>query len=268
MPENGLSERLHGLERQLKIVEDYVIKGFWTTLDKMYATSLPSRTLSCIICSHTAQHGAFEKVVDQCIFGGGTLERYKCQECDTIFGPMKYLDLPEDVVSLDYALLYSRYSEADLTEVEIHAFESLKPTKAGRYLNWGCGAWSKSVQELRAQGWDVTGYEPSAGAVAGEYVVTKREELSPPYDGIFSNNVIEHFRDPIGQFREFAALLSEDGAMAHSSPCYVYCYGYTRFHVYFPIGRSIEELASRTGFEVADRSNVGQYMNVGFRRTR
>src|SRR5262249_4611821 len=156
---------------------------------------------------------------------GGVLERYKCPSCDTIFGPMKYLDLPEELVSADYALLYSRYAEADLTEVETHAFHSLNPRKDGRYLNWGCGAWSKSVQELRAQGWDVTGYEPSAGAGGDEHVITKREQLASQYDGIFSNNVIEHFRDPIAQFRDFSSLLSANGTMAHSSPCYVYCYG-------------------------------------------
>jgi ubiquinone/menaquinone biosynthesis C-methylase UbiE len=63
--------------------------------------------------------------------------------------------------------------------------------------------------------------------------VTRREEISASFDGIFSNNVIEHFRDPVAQFEEFRRVLKPGGVMAHSSPCYEYAYSCTRFHTLF-----------------------------------
>jgi hypothetical protein len=257
-------DRLEKLERQVHLLENYTVQGFWQTLDAIYEKSLPSRIIKCIICDHCDHRPGFEITSDTCQFGGGHLERYRCPTCDTIFGPMKYLDLPEAFVNTDYALLYSRYSEADLTEVEVPAFHSLNPKKGGRYLNWGCGAWSKSVDALRADGWDVWGFEPSAGPAAQPFVLTSRDQLAENYDGVFSNNVIEHFRDPVSQFHEFRKLLTPEGVMAHSSPCYVYCYPFTRFHVYFPLGKSPEVLADKTGFQVIGTSSVGQYINKSF----
>ena len=90
------------------------------------------------------------------------LERYQCQVCDAVFGPQKYLDLPEEFVSQDYVLLYTHYAEINSTENEIRTFRSLDPKPGGLYLNWGCGTWSETIPRLRADGFDVWGFEPAA----------------------------------------------------------------------------------------------------------
>jgi SAM-dependent methyltransferase len=77
-----------------------------------------------------------------------------------------------------------------------------------------------------------------------------------------SNNVIEHFRNPVAQFEEFHRILRPGGVMAHSSPCYEYAYACTRFHTLFLTGRSAEVLAGRTGFRVSDRRKNGEYINL------
>ena len=107
-------------------------------------------------------------------------------------------------------------------------------------------------QQTQSRDWDVWGYEPSAD-VASDFVVNKRDAISARFDGIFSNNVIEHFRDPITQFRDFHTILKEGGKMAHSSPCYEYSYPFTRFHTLFLLGRSADVLAHRAGFQLVDR---------------
>ena len=56
----------------------------------------------------------FAVLTDRCVFGGGTLERYQCPACDAVFGPQKYLDLSEEFVSREYAMLYTRYNETNL----------------------------------------------------------------------------------------------------------------------------------------------------------
>jgi SAM-dependent methyltransferase len=105
------------------------------------------------------------------------------------------------------------------------------------------------VPILRARGFDVWGYEHLAGKTEN-FIVRHRGEISAKFDGIFSNNVIEHFRDPVAQFLDLATVLKPNGVMSHSTPCYEYrCHG-TRFHTVFCLEDSIRVLARRTGFEV------------------
>jgi hypothetical protein len=118
---------------------------------------------------------------------------------------------------------------------------------------------------LRADRWDVIGYEPSAAA-GSDHVVTTVEHLKPPMAGLFSNNVIEHFRDPVAAFELFHGLLADGAKMAHSSPCYDRNYTYTRFHTLFLEGRSPHVLAERTGFRVSETIRDGEYINVVFEK--
>ena len=76
--------------------------------------------------------------------------------------------------------------------------------------------------------------------------------------------MIEHFLTPRDEFQTFARLLNSRGKMVHASPCYVWSYAYTRFHVLFLLGRSPEVLAARTGFKVTGRGGVGQYISLQF----
>lgn len=263
---DDLKVRLDQIEKQLQLAETYFVRAYWQALDRAYEVSLPTRDIRCIVCDYTDRRSGFGILTDQCMFGGGKLERYKCPQCDCIFGPQKYLDLEDSFVDLDYRLLYSRYSESNSTADEIKTFQSLNPKRGGLYLDWGCGgAWSKTISQLREQEYDVWGYEPSA-ETASDFVVNQRGAITARFDGIFSNNVIEHLRDPVAQFSDFHAILSDGGAMAHSSPCYEYTYAFTRFHTIFLTGRSPDILAERTGFKVIDRIQDSEYVNVVFHR--
>jgi SAM-dependent methyltransferase len=254
-------DRLAQIERRVGTLEKFSIEAFWTALDRAYEATLPHRKLACIVCGQTDLRSGFTVLIDHCIFGGGTLERYQCPACDAVFGPQKCLDLSEDFVSFDYSMLYSRYKEIDSTDSEVRTFRSLNPKCGGLYLNWGCGAWSNTIPQLRAEGYDVWGFDPNSPA-SGPYIATQRDQISATFDGIFSNNVIEHFRNPVAQFKEFHRILRPGGVMAHSSPCYEYAYACTRFHTLFLVGQSAEVLAGRTGFRVSDRRKDGEYINL------
>jgi SAM-dependent methyltransferase len=262
---NTHEDRLSRLEGQVAQLQTYSVEAFWTALDRAYEFSLSHRELTCIVCGEVGSRSDFSILADRCMFGGGMLERYKCPSCDAVFGPQKYLDLSEDFVNLDYALLYSRYKEVNSTENEVRTFRSLDPTPGKLYLNWGCGIWSETITRLRDEGFDVWGFEPNA-ASSDSYIVSRREHISARFDGIFSNNVIEHFRNPVAQFKEFNRILKPGGVMAHSSPCYEYAYAITRFHTLFLMGRSPGTLAHRTGFRVKNRIQDGEYINVVFER--
>lgn len=94
----------------------------------------------------------------------------------------------------------------------------MNPQPASRDLDWGCGWWSDAIARLRAEGWDVWGYEPTL-AGPKEFVVPELGHIAPGLSGIYSNNVIEHLLDPITEFRTMRALLDVGAVMAHSSPC-------------------------------------------------
>jgi SAM-dependent methyltransferase len=253
--DEDLAGRLAKLEARHEALSGLLQPAFWTLLDRFYTRLGPERPPRCLACDAS---GPFSLRYDQCVFGGGALERLECPDCGCVFGPLKYLELPLQLIEADYKLLYQSYTEADSTEQELRAFRALDPKPGGLYLNWGSGAWSASVERLRAEGFDVWGYEPYA-QTSGPYLVKSRGEISAKFDGIFSNNVIEHLIDPASQFRDFACLLKPKGRMAHASPCYDWRYAFTRFHVFFPMGEAPENLAARTGYRVVGRENDGDY---------
>lgn len=262
-----VGERLDRLERSLDLLFRYQASSYWRAVDLIYEHTLADRRLACIVCGHVDLRDGFETRTSQCLFGGGKLERYVCPRCDCVFGPQKFLDLPQEYVDLEYEVAYSKYSEADSTENEIKAFRSLRPSaNAGVYVDWGCGHWSNTIDRLRSENWEVWGYEPTSSNPP-PFVATRPEHLPREVIGIFSNNVIEHLLDPVAQFMRFYAMLPSRGRMAHASPCYVWSYEFTRFHTFFPLGRSVEVLAARTGFRVIDRQKEGEWVNVVFEKT-
>lgn len=253
-----LERRLARLEAQNERLREFVIPAFWNALDRLDTRTVDETPVACLACGLSGPPSSYAMRVDHCMFGGGRLERLECPDCGCVFGPMKYLQTPSEIVSADYSLLYSFYSEGDSTEEELRAFELLDPKPGGLYLNWGSGAWSRSVEILRERGYDVWGYEPNA-LIDSPFVVKRREEVSARFDGIFSNNVIEHLFSPQAQFVEFRDLLKDGGRMCHASPCYEWSYAFTRFHVFFPLGNAPKRLAEKTGFELTRSVNDGAF---------
>lgn len=78
-------------------------------------------------------------------------------------------------------------------------------------------------------------------------------------DGIYSNNVLEHFRDPADELTFMASLLTPNSRMAHATPCYEYLYGFTRFHLAFYLGRSTRVLAEKAGLKISNVISDGEF---------
>jgi SAM-dependent methyltransferase len=265
MTDSNLQRGIDQIERKLVVLSNYVVASKHALLDREYSTLLLNRTIQCIVCGYSGKRDGFNTHIDQCQFGGGRLERYYCNHCDALFGPMKILDMSAAELAAEYALLYSNYSESNSTALEVRTFKALSPTSEGLYLNWGCGLWSDTINILRSQNVNVWGYEPNAPATSG-YIVSRREEISALFDGIFSNNVVEHLIDPVAVFKDMGSILRPRGVMAHSTPCYSLAHTNTRFHTLFLLGNSAEFLARSSGFEIIDREYDGEYMNIVFRK--
>jgi hypothetical protein len=208
----------------------------------------------CPLCNYSGIYEQFSVFMSQCIFGGGQLKRFQCPKCDVIFGANKMLVLNAKELSQDYESHYKVYQEGDTTNTEIRAFYLLKPKKSGIYLNYGAGALLKSVQILRSQGWNVFAYEPCSHATCEhDYLIRNKVDLIKfKFDGIFSNNVLEHIRQPIEEFEFMKSILKPKSKMSHATPCYEYLYEFTRFHLFFYLGRSKNLLAKKTGLVISD----------------
>lgn len=219
-----------------------------------------NRQLRCGICGYSAPQHTFAVKESDCIFSGGHLKRFVCPECGCIFGPTKFADQSKQEFDDDYTVHYAGFQEGDSTHKEKFAFEQLNPTKNGVYLNYGCGRWSHTLAELRVQGYQVYGYEPYATDVDNPYIITDRNELSKMrFDGIFSNDLLEHLADPIKELQFMKLLLrTPESKMSHCTGCFRYKYEYTRFHMFFFTGNSVYILADKAGLSVLKNQDEPQ----------
>ncbi len=236
----------------------------WDIIDALEHDRVPDVELTCPLCAYRGELGKFGQLTTSCMFGGGELARHQCPECDLIFGPKKMLRLSEAELSRDYEWHYQVFSEGDSTPQEVRAFHALNPEKSGVYLNWGAGAWSKSVEVLRQEGWNVYGYEPHGSASSGgpHVINSKARLLEMRFDGIFSNNVLEHLRYPVRELSSMSELLKPGGKMSHATPCFAYLYEFTRFHLFFFLGRSRAVLAHQANLHIEDYVADGEFMNL------
>lgn len=258
-----LSQEIQTLKRDL-IQHQTFTK--WSLYDELITqiTNRQTHPNNCPFCNQNLQGKSLQTFESHCIFGGGNLLRYQCPECDIIFGPTKILSLSPEALSREYFWHYQTYSEGDSTELELKAFYALNPKRDGIYLNWGAGRWSNTLKVLQEEGWNVFGYDPfSPSSNNTELYIQDQNHLSSQrFDGIFSNNVLEHLQDPIADLLKMKAVLKDDGAMIHATPCFEYMYEYTRFHLFFFLGRSRELLANRTAMKLEKYYRDGIFMYI------
>ncbi len=252
-----LSGQIRADQDNMAALAREVMLAKWKIIDHLrQETEKADDLLTCKICGSQHRRSEYETRQSECIFNGGILTRYVCPDCGVVFGPSKFTDQEQKEIDEDYRVHYLGYSEGDSSYKEEKAFRLLDPEKGKLYLNYGCGKWSKTLQKLRAEGYLVYGYEPYAAENDNPYLITKKEELAKyRFDGIFSNDVLEHFIDPAEDLRFMKSLLmDEHSRMAHSTACYTYKYDYTRFHTHFFLGKSAEILAEKAGLEIVGRT--------------
>lgn len=228
----------------------------WQVIDSKL--NFANRIVTCGICNYSNAVNTFKKIIATCLFGGGTLERYYCPQCGVIFGPIKMFDLSDEEFNAEYEEIYSIYEEGDTSSNEIAAFNSMNPLKDKIYLDYGCGSVPRALIKLRDMGYNVYGYEPYSDSNY-EFIIKDIRSLQKiKFDGIFSNNVIEHFRYPIDDLSFMKILLKPTiGLMAHATTNHVYAYEYSRFHLYFFTGNSINYLATNSGFNLINKTYSG-----------
>lgn len=250
-----------------KLAVQLRIRARWLRYALAERLSEPPSTVICPLCKLEDRPGSFATRIAQDYFWGGRLVRRQCPGCDVIFGSSRMLSLSRQELDAEYRDLYSVYEENDSTALELAAFEYLGPRPGGRYLNFGSGRWSKAMSTLRDRGHDIVGYEPYSTVEGAGKVITREEDLRRlRFDGIMSNNLIEHLQDPVAALTLQAGLLEDQSScMVHATSCYRYELEHSRFHLFFFVGRSVETLARRAGLRVEDTGHpdVRRYFRAG-----
>ena len=258
---------IDNLDRKLDKLHQVSLRAriayYWRMIDHQDSLESTLQEMQCELCTHTAPEIFFKKYVTSCMFGGGRLIRHQCPSCDVIFGPQKMLVLTAEELSQEYNLHYSAYQEGESKEREIRAFNSLKPRKDGIYLNYGSGSWSSTVPALRQDGWNIVAYEPHSAAATSDWCISDANELEKMrFDGIFTNNVMEHFRDPVLELKKISGYLKPGARMAHATPCFEYLYEFTRFHLFFFVGRSRSYMIEKAGLKQEEFFVDGDFINL------
>lgn len=256
-----LTEELKELEQDLL---RHQISTKWQLMHRIDLLREQERELTCALCGHTEPAEAFTVFESACIFEGGEITRHQCPECDVVFGSSLMLSLSAEELTREYEWHYRVFSEGDSTEQELRAFYALNPERDKKYVNWGSGAWSRSIEVLRADGWQVFGFEPHGSASGeGDAILHSLDDLiALKPDGIYSNNVLEHLRHPVDELKTMSSLLPAGGMMSHATPCFEYRFEFTRFHLFFFLGRSRAFLSDRAGLQMVDYVADGDFMNL------
>jgi hypothetical protein len=106
-----LEARLLRLEARQDLLGAYTVEAFWHAVDVAYDSTLSARDIRGIVCDYSARRDSSAILRSECIFGGGSLERYTCSKCNAIFAPQEYLAMTDSFVQRDYELLDSKCFE-------------------------------------------------------------------------------------------------------------------------------------------------------------
>lgn len=212
---------------------------------KKYNTQPIIDNLSCKVCNYNADIKTYNKLVANDNFGAGKLIRYRCPNCEVIFGDLRFLNLPPEEIARDYADHYSYSSEGDTSITIIKMFEILELDKNLRYLDYACGEAMKALEILNNKGYtNIFGYD--------KYVTCNHKNFlnnitNEKFDIIFANNFIEHVIDPFNDISVILEHLNQNGKLILLSPCwsFAYCYEWTHYHTFFFSEKSLDILCKK-----------------------
>lgn len=189
------------------------------------------QNLTCAICGNNDKTSDYKTFEADDIFNAGKLIRYECPSCKTIFGDLRFLQMPISEINKDYEDLYSYYNEGDTTNYILTVLEDLDccKDKSLKYLDYACGRWNKVIPELRNRDYDIIGYD--------KYIIgggdTTNDLGDRKFDVIYNCNFIEHLINPIEDIQEITKHLKPGGYLIFITSCFEYCIDFTHYHTFY-----------------------------------
>ncbi len=137
-------------------------------------------------------------------------------------------------------------------------------TDGRRFLEWGVGFNTPYIEEVRSLEIDLWACDISEAVPYGGHVVKLPEEshrlTAAPFDGIFSQDVVEHFNDPVKDYQRLRATLRPGGLLLSSTPVLEHVWNgrepvpdhiwlWTPWHSSLCSSRSMAMLAAKAGLD-------------------
>jgi SAM-dependent methyltransferase len=201
------------------------------------------KSLKCYICDYEDDISKFQVIKANDIFNAGELIRYKCPQCEVIFGDLRFLNLSREEINNDYTDLYSYYKEGDTTPYILQPLrECGYLDKSKSILDYACGEWNNVIPILRNEGYDITGYDK----FVGKYNTLPNKQ----FDIVYNNNYIEHLINPLEDLKEILDLVKSGGLAIFLSSCFEYCIEYTHYHTFFFGDKSLDIICKKLNLEL------------------
>lgn len=199
--------------------------------------------LKCYICDYENSISTYNIYEANDLFNAGKLIRYKCPNCDVIFGDLRFLNLSPDEIKNDYEDLYSYYKEGDTTKYILGVLEDMPffKDKQLKYLDYACGKWNSIVPTLKSQGYNIVGYDKY---VSNDSYITNNIQ-NTMFDVIYNSNYIEHLIDPIKDIHEMISHLNKNGYIVFITQCFEYTIEFTHYHTFFFTDKSLKIIADK-----------------------
>lgn len=208
--------------------------------------------VTCSVCNHV-QEKVETIIAKGKIFTSSDVIRIKCENCSSIFGPISILKTEN--LEYYYELAYSFFKEGDTSNMQRDVLLALKLVNPGRYLNYACGiVWDRHLQRfIDSYGFDVYGYDFTIKDPTDRLL--NKIDTSMVFDGLCSNNYIEHIQKPYDQFCEWNRMLKLGANMVHQG-CFAYDIGFTPFHILYLSEKGLKIICEKTGFELLSYSST------------
>jgi len=209
--------------------------------------------MKCYICGNEINLTDCEVLQSHCQFRNIPLVRYKCPICHVVFGSIEMINSTPEQLREYHQAIYQTYTEMEPYGLESIAFNQVFTEPTGTYLNFGCGKYNNTTRHLRSMGYDVYSYEPfSSYDTEYEFLITDPNQLNNyKFDGIFSNNVLDHLQNPYETLCLLKSTLkNEKSTMCHKTDAYQYNIHWTSFHLFFFLDNSVQFLADRIGMKL------------------
>lgn len=265
-----MTNKLIDLKKELDELKEAVKRNAIFSLQTSFECNtyqdIPNDDINCPICEGLIEKPVKYKKISNNFWNTSKLTRIECPHCNVIFGPISVINKEPNRLAEDYKILYAYYAEGETEFYQQMAFEALEPEKSKIYLNFACGTWKNGIEELRTNGWNIYGYEPNL-SFQHDFIKSNIDDLKIlSFNGLFTHNFIEHIQHPVMQFIEWNSLLKIGDKMVHSTACFEWKFDFSNFHIFFLLGKSLEILASRTGFKIIKSVDYEPDIDLKFTR--
>lgn len=177
---------------------------------------------------------------------------HQCGTCDLIFLDPQFYLKPEDehkrYLTHENDVMDAGYQEY-LKPVVESVLKLQKPINRG--LDYGCGPSSVASYLLKAQNFQIEGYDP--------YFNPRPDLLKQTYDYIVCTEVVEHFYLPRDEFRKLRNLLNVKGSLYIRTALTDFMGDFEKWHyhrdpthVVFYSKKSFQWIANTLGWEVME----------------